>query len=173
MLDIHKLFNVFDSFTEAISLKQMTSSMEWKNAVVRKIAAHLKKHNLTIMDCFGSLDEGKTGLVPAKDMKRALIQLGAGLSDRDASLLVSDIDEAKTGTIALNAFLRNFWSVFSVSGGEGDYSESTLMGKKREQVRFIHAVLKQIKGKKENLTCERAFASLDRKKLSFLALSDL
>ena len=107
-------------------------------------------------------------------MKRALLQLGAGISERDASILVSDIDEAKTGTISLNAFLRNFWSVYSVSiGTEDDESEQTVMGRKREQVRFIHAVLKQIKSKKEDLTCERAFAALDRKKLSFLTLSDL
>lgn len=52
MLDIHKLFNVFDSFTEAMTLQQMATSLEWKQAVVRKIANHLKRHNLTIMDCF-------------------------------------------------------------------------------------------------------------------------
>lgn len=69
--------------------------------------------------------------------------MGAGISERDASILVQDIDEAKTGTISLNAFLRNFWSVYSVSiGNEDDLNESTVMGRKREQVRFIHAVLK-------------------------------
>ena len=56
MLDIHKLFNVFDSFTEAMTMKQATSSLEWKSSVVRKIANHLKRHNLTIMDCFKELD---------------------------------------------------------------------------------------------------------------------
>ena len=55
-----------------------------------------------------------------------LEQLGAGLTLRDATKLIELFDENKKGMISLNAFLRNFWSAYSVSMGSvlnGRYEE--------------------------------------------------
>ena len=169
IFDINKLFNLFETFTEATKSEANMYTLEWERKIYKKLGDYIKRNNISITECFGAFDINKSGYITKGEFGNALNSLSIDISERELSILISLADLTQTNKISLRQFAKKFWEAYAFESlnVEEDYRMT-----KEEQVKMLAGVCKKIKDNKA-VGVEKAFSTLDRKGLGFLTLMDL
>lgn len=88
-------------------------TVEWQRRVFRKIGEFLRRHNVTVQQCFNLIDEDGSQTVSLEELRQALIRFQVSLSDKEVKVFLSRLDEDKKGYISQSQFLKKFWAAYT------------------------------------------------------------
>jgi len=88
-------------------------TVEWERRIFKKIGDYLKRHDITIADCFDLIDNDKSETISLSELKLALVRFGLGLSDKQVKIFLDRLCDPGQTFISREAFIKRFWSAYT------------------------------------------------------------